>query len=136
MVSCGSFAVGERESLDEDTINEVLQAVGFTVPSGFEFGQAYQYSEFVGEPARAARFEGPPELEDGRAVAAANPAYPAMQPVDCDAASTGSWSPLGYICAPGSLTTQYPSEGAFDTVTVVLSHDKRSSHLFIYSSGH
>lgn len=106
------------------------------MPSGFEFGQAYQYSEFVGEPARAARFDGPPELGDGQAVAAANPAYPAMQPVDCEAAPTGSWSRLGYICVPGTLTTQYPPAGALDTVTVVVTHDKRSSHLFVYSSGH
>ncbi|MFD6893837.1 hypothetical protein ACFWB0_04705 [Rhodococcus sp. NPDC060086] len=48
----------------------------------------------------------------------------------------GSWSRLGYICVPGTLTTQYPPAGALDTVTVVVTHDKRSSHLFVYSSGH
>lgn len=135
-VSCGSSEVGKRSSLDEDAINKVLRDVGFTVPEGFAFGQAYQYSEFVGEPARSARFDGPPELGDGRAVAAANPTYPMMRPEQCDSETTGGQAALGYICAPGTLTTQYPPTGGLDTVTVFLNHDKRGSHLFIYSSGH
>ncbi|MFD4369114.1 hypothetical protein [Rhodococcus sp. NPDC058521] len=136
LASCGSTTVGERETLDEDRIIEALQDAGFNVPSGFEFGQAYQYAEFVGEPSRWARFDGPSELGDGRAVSMANPTYPAMTPAECDETKAGNWSSLGYVCTPGTIATQFPPRGAMDTVTAHLNHDQHRSHLFVHSSGH
>lgn len=134
--SCGSFDPGERRAIDEEGITQVLHDVGFTVPDGFEFGQAYTYSEFVGEPARSARFDASLKYGDGRAVSSANPSYPPMHLIACEAVPPGDWASLGFICAPEILMTRYPQAGGTDSVTVLVTSDERSSHLFMRSVGH
>lgn len=136
MASCGSFDPGDRKAIDEEALTHVLQDVGFTVPDGFEFGQAYTYSEFVGEPARSARFDAPAGYGDGRAVSSANPSYPPMRPITCTGVPAGDWGSLGFTCVPPILMTRYPQSGGLDSVTVLLTQDERSSHLFLRSTGH
>ncbi|NLG56210.1 MAG: hypothetical protein GX542_11295 [Rhodococcus sp.] len=136
VTSCSSFDPGERKALDEEGLARVLPSMGFKVPPGFEFGQAYTYSEFVGEPARSARFDAPPEYGDGRAVSAANPSFPPMQSTTCDAVPPGSWTSLGFTCAPEILMIRHPPSGGLGSVTVLLTSDDRGSHLFIETVGH
>lgn len=134
--SCSSVEVGERIDLDEDEISKDLHSDGFVVPEGFDFAQAHKSSEFVGKPARWARYDASADLGDGSAVATANPSYPPMQPISCSSVPPGSWVSLGFVCLPGTLSTQYPPAGGPDTVTVLLTEDAHGAHLFVYSSGH
>lgn len=136
VTACGSFEPGERRVLDQEEFSKALGDVGFTIPDGFEFGQAYTHDEFVGEAARSARFDAPPEYGDGSAVSAANPSYPPMQAITCTGVPPGDWVSLGFACTPEILMTRYPPSGGLGSVTVLVTHDERSSHLFFRSAGH
>ncbi len=134
--SCGSFEPGKPLAMDGDDVSYELEKVAFTIPDGFEFIQGVKYAEFVGQPAWAARFDGPNELGDGRAVAAANPSYPPLQPADCGTASKDSWTSLGSKCEPEMLFTSRLAGGSSDAFSVMLTTGAQESSLFIYCEGH
>lgn len=134
--SCGSFEPGKPIAMDDGETSDKLQRIAFTVPDGFEFAQGVTYAEFVGTPAWTVRFDAPKELGDGPTITAANPSYPPVQPMTCNAVPPGNWTSVGFTCEPEMLSTVRPHGGGPDAVSVMFTRGARESSLFIHYAGH
>lgn len=135
VLSCGSSEVGDKIDLNADEVADRADRDGVIIPSGFDFVEGATYVEFSGKAGWSARYTGPAELADGKAVSEANPSFPPLQTIVCSATPPTGSDASSQPCLQGFFT-QLPPAGGPDSVKIRLTGDGDGTQLTVSSLGH